>query len=178
MYRRPRYYSNVGEHVQEPIPFPDWVQGNSLIIPDNITNIPIDYFDKINRVNPTIEEIKLGEECTTINYSSYICGFCKLKKISFGKNSFTLSKNSYKKNKRSKMIIKDCDSLKEINFGRYSFSTCPHFELESKHSFLFMILDLKSLETLVFGGDEDTTCFPSADFVLSGMLPSIISIRF
>ena len=76
------------------------------------------------------------------------------------------------------MIIKDCDCLKEINFGCYSFSTCPHFELESKHSFLFMILDLKSLETLVFGGDEDTTCFQSADFVLSGMLPSIISIRF
>ena len=178
MYRPPRYYSNVGEHIQEPIPFSDWVQGNSLIIPDNNTNISIGYFDKINRLNPTIEEIKLGEECTTVNYSLSICGFYKLKRIWFGKNSFTLSKNSYMKNKGSKMIIKDCDCLKEINFGCYSFSTCPHFELESKHSFLFMILDLKSLETLVFGGDEDTTCFPSADFVLSGMLPSIISIRF
>ena len=80
MYRPPRYYSNVGEHIQEPIPFSDWVQGNSLIIPDNNTNISIGYFDKINRLNPTIEEIKLGEECTTVHYSSYICGFCKLKR--------------------------------------------------------------------------------------------------
>ena len=95
MYRPPKYYSNVGEHIREPIPFSDWVQGNSLIIPDNNTNIPINYFDKINRLNPTIEEIKLGEECTTVNYSLSICGFYKLKRIWFGKNSFTLSKNSY-----------------------------------------------------------------------------------
>lgn len=178
MYRPPRYYSNVGEHIQEPISFSDWVQGNALVIPDNNTKIPRDYFDTVNRVNPTIEEIKLGEECTTINYSIHICGFSELKKISFGKNSFTLSKNSYRKKKGSEMIIRDCNRLKEINFGCYSFSSCPCFKLESRHSLLIMILDLKSLETLVFGGDFDTSSFQSADFELSGMLSSIISIRF
>lgn len=115
-----------------------WVQENSIIIPDNTNITPKNYFEIINRHYPAITEIKIGEECTSEQNSLDIHGFRKLQKISVGNNSLTQSVNSYSSRRTSKVTIMDCDCLKEIYFGCYSFSSSVSLRLESKHIYIGM----------------------------------------
>ena len=76
-----------------------------------------------------------------------------------GLKSFTKNKNYYGNNANRKLYVKNCDSLKELKIGRFSFSDYSLIEIENVNSleliemgdmnnwsynFLFASLELKS----------------------------------
>ena len=76
-----------------------------------------------------------------------------------GEKSFTKRKNSYGNDANRKLYVKNCDALKELKIGRYSFSDFSVIEIENVNSlelieigevndfsynFLYASLELKS----------------------------------
>ena len=76
-----------------------------------------------------------------------------------GENSFTKRKNDYGYNANRKLYVKNCDALKELKIGRFSFSDYRVIEIENVNSlelieigevndfsynFLYASLELKS----------------------------------
>ena len=74
-------------------------------------------------------------------------------------NSFTKRKNDYGNDANRKLYVKNCDALKELKIGRYSFSDFSVIEIENVNSlelieigevndfsynFLYASLELKS----------------------------------
>ena len=51
-----------------------------------------------------------------------------------GMNSFTKRKNSFGYNANRKLYVKNCDALKELKIGRYSFSDYSVIEIENVNS--------------------------------------------
>ena len=76
-----------------------------------------------------------------------------------GENSFTKEKNDYGNDANRKLYVKNCDALKELKIGRYSFSDYSLIEIENvnslelieigdmnnwSHNFYYASLELKS----------------------------------
>ena len=76
-----------------------------------------------------------------------------------GEKSFTKKKNSSGNNANRKLYVKNCDTLKELKIGRYSFSDYSLIEIENvnslelieigeidkvSYSFYYISLELKS----------------------------------
>ena len=51
-----------------------------------------------------------------------------------GMNSFTMKKNSSGNDANRKLYVKNCDALKELKIGRYSFSDYRVIEIENVNS--------------------------------------------
>ena len=51
-----------------------------------------------------------------------------------GENSFTKEKNYFGNNANRKLYVKNCDALKELKIGRYSFSDYSVIEIENVNS--------------------------------------------
>ena len=51
-----------------------------------------------------------------------------------GMNSFTKKKDYYGNNANRKLYVKNCDTLKELKIGRYSFSDYSLIEIENVNS--------------------------------------------
>ena len=51
-----------------------------------------------------------------------------------GMKSFTMKKNSYGNDANRKLYVKNCDALKELKIGRYSFSDYSVIEIENVNS--------------------------------------------
>ena len=59
-----------------------------------------------------------------------------------GESSFTKNKNYYGNDANRKLYVKNCDALKELKIGRYSFSDYSVIEIEN----------VNSLEVIELGG--------------------------
>ena len=51
-----------------------------------------------------------------------------------GENSFTKEKNYYGNDANRKLYVKNCDALKELKIGRFSFSDYSLIEIENVNS--------------------------------------------
>ena len=51
-----------------------------------------------------------------------------------GEKSFTKEKNFYGNDANRKLYVKNCDALKELKIGRYSFSDYSVIEIENVNS--------------------------------------------
>ena len=51
-----------------------------------------------------------------------------------GMNSFTMKKYGYGNDANRKLYVKNCDALKELKIGRYSFSDYSLIEIENVNS--------------------------------------------
>ena len=51
-----------------------------------------------------------------------------------GEKSFTKEKNYYGNDTNRKLYVKNCDALKELKIGRYSFSDYSVIEIENVNS--------------------------------------------
>ena len=51
-----------------------------------------------------------------------------------GEKSFTKKKNSFGNDANRKLYVKNCDALKELKIGRYSFSDYSVIEIENVNS--------------------------------------------
>ena len=65
-----------------------------------------------------------------------------------GMNSFTMKKNSYGNDANRKLYVKNCDALKELKIGRYSFSDYSVIEIEN----------VNSLELIEIGDMDNWNC--------------------
>ena len=99
--------------------------------------------------------IDFGEESFSEVATLSISGLNKLQSLTFRKNSFTYSKNSYAERKDRQLTIKNCSELTSISFGDYSFSDYHSIELQN----------LDSLISVTFG----QYCFYYSNFNFSCM---------
>ena len=90
-----------------------------------------------------------------------IDGLNRLKTINIGKNSFTQRKNSYGNDKSKSFHILNCESLRSIQIGEYSFSDyAGEFELKN-------LPQLQSIQIGTIGSNSDNFYYSS--FVIRGI---------
>ena len=90
-----------------------------------------------------------------------IDGLNRLKTIKIGIKSFTQRKNGNGEDKSNSFHILNCESLKSIQIGQYSFSDfAGEFELKN-------LPQLQSIQIGTIGSDSDN--FYSSSFVIRGI---------
>ena len=142
----------------------------SIIIP-NWTCNDIDYtiFD-FSRFN-IVESIEIGNDCFGSVQTFEIKGLNRLKTIKIGNNSFTQTRNSKGNDSSKSFHILNCESLKSIQIGEYSFSDFGgEFELKN-------LPQLQSIQIGTVGSDSWN--FRHSSFVIGGieLILNIVMIR-
>ena len=106
-----------------------------------------------------LKNVSIGNECFFYQDVLNLTGLHSLERVMIGEKSFTKKKNSFGNNANRKLYVKNCDALKELKIGGYSFSDYSVIEIENVNSleliemgevnnrsfsFLFASLELKS----------------------------------
>ena len=60
-----------------------------------------------------------------------LIGLSKLERVVIGKNSFTKEKNDWGNDRNRHFYLKNCERVRELKFGRYSFSDYSVCEMEN-----------------------------------------------
>ena len=81
-----------------------------------------------------LRELKVGDECFENVKEVKLIGMNQLKSIVIGKNSFTKKKNSWGNDPNRHFYLKNCERLRELKMGRYSFSDYSVCEIENMPS--------------------------------------------
>ena len=116
----------------------------------NGTNDRIDLSKYVN-----LKNVSIGNECFKNQDVLNLTGLHSLERVMIGMNSFTKKKNSSGNNANRKLYVKNCDALKELKIGRYSFSDYSVIEIEN----------VNSLELIELGG----TLFWSYNFCYASL---------
>ena len=132
----------------------------SVILANNSCN-ERDYtvfdFSRFNQV----ESIEIGDDCFGSVHTFKIDGLNRLKTINIGKNSFTQKKNSYGYDASKSFHILNCESLRSIQIGKYSFSDyAGEFELKN-------LPQLQSIQIGTIGNDSYN--FHYSSFMIRGI---------
>ena len=106
--------------------------------------------NKCNKANERIElskyfnlkNVSIGNDCFFYQDVLNLTGLHSLERVMIGENSFTKKKNFFGNNANRKLYVKNCDALKELKIGRYSFSDYSLIEIEN----------VNSLELIEIGG--------------------------
>ena len=108
-----------------------------------------------------VESIWIGDDCFGSVKTFQIDGLNRLKSIKIGSNSFTQEKNWYGSDETKSFHILNCESLKSIQIGRYSFSDfAGEFELKN-------LPQLQSIQIGTIGNISRNFCYSS--FVIRGI---------
>ncbi|KAK8832504.1 hypothetical protein WA577_002977 [Blastocystis sp. JDR] len=136
-----------------------------------------------------LKNVSIGDLCFIYQDVLNLTGLHSLERVMIGMNSFI--KENYGNNANRKLYVKNCDALKELKIGRYSFSDYSLIEIENVNSlelieigdmnnwsdnFLFASLELKNLpklKSLLFGRNA----FSSSSRLVLENLPELTSIR-
>ena len=103
----------------------------------NGTNDRIDLSKYFN-----LKNVSIGNDCFYYQDVLNLTGLHSLERVMIGMNSFTKKKNGYGDDTNRKLYVKNCDALKELKIGRYSFSDYSVIEIEN----------VNSLELIEIGG--------------------------
>ena len=79
-----------------------------------------------------LKNVSIGNDCFFHQDVLNLTGLHSLERVMIGMNSFT--KNDYGNNANRKLYVKNCDALKELKIGRYSFSDYSLIEIENVNS--------------------------------------------
>ncbi|KAK8833095.1 hypothetical protein WA577_006138, partial [Blastocystis sp. JDR] len=160
-----------------------------ITVGTNKCNEENDRIDLSKYVN--LKNVSIGNECFKNQDVLNLTGLHSLERVMIGMNSFTMKKNDYGNDANRKLFVKNCDALKELKIGSYSFSDYSLIEIENVNSleliemgevnntsnnFYFASLELKNLpklKSLLFG--YGAFCY-SSRLVLEN-LPELTSIR-
>ena len=93
-----------------------------------------------------LKNVSIGDECFPYQDVLNLTGLHSLERVMIGEKSFTRNKYSGENDANRKLYVKNCDALKELKIGRYSFSDYSLIEIEN----------VNSLE-LIEMGDMDNT---------------------
>ena len=108
-----------------------------------------------------LKNVSIGNECFFYQDVLNLTGLHSLERVMIGENSFTMKKNSSGNDANRKLYVKNCDALKELKIGRYSFSDYSVIEIENVNS-----LELIEISYL----DSDSYNFYSASLELKSEL--------
>ena len=78
-----------------------------------------------------LKNVSIGNECFQNQDVLNLTGLHSLERVMIGENSFTKSSGN---NANRKLYVKNCDALKELKIGRYSFSDYSVIEIENVNS--------------------------------------------
>ena len=100
----------------------------------------------------------MGDDCFENVEEVKLIGLSKLERVVIGKNSFTKHKNGYPKsiNPDRHFYLKNCERVRELKMGRFSFSDYSVCEIEN----------VPSLEVIEMGGlnrDSSNFCYASLE---------------
>ena len=98
--------------------------------------------NKCNKANERIDlskyvnlkNVSIGNECFFYQDVLNLTGLHSLERVMIGENSFTKKKNYKGNDANRKLYVKNCDALKELKIGRYSFSDYSVIEIENVNS--------------------------------------------
>ena len=108
-----------------------------------------------------MESIEIGNDCFESVQTFQIDGLNRLKSIKIGKNSFSQDKNRWGNYGSKSFHILNCESLKSIQIGAYSFiDYAGEFELKN----------LPQLQSIQIGTIGRKSCnFYGSSFVIRGI---------
>ena len=93
-----------------------------------------------------LKNVSIGNECFYYQDVLNLTGLHSLERVMIGEKSFTKRKNSYGNDANRKLYVKNCDALKELKIGRFSFSDYSVIEIENVNSLeLIEMGDMDSL---------------------------------
>ena len=95
----------------------------------NGTNERIDLSKYVN-----LKNVSIGNDCFFYQDVLNLTGLHSLERVMIGEKSFTKRKNSYGNDANRKLYVKNCDALKELKIGPYSFSDYSVIEIENVNS--------------------------------------------
>ena len=111
-------WENVHERVTE------------LVIPSNCCNeAEWSVFD-VSELK-WLKGIVIGDECFENVNEVKLIGMNRLERVVIGVNSFTKKKNSYGNDPNRRFYLKNCERLRELKMGRFSFSDYSVCEIEN-----------------------------------------------
>ena len=115
-----------------------------ITIGDNKCNGANDRIDLSKYVN--LKNVSIGNDCFFNQDVLNLTGLHSLERVMIGENSFTKKKNSSGNDANRKLYVKNCDALKELKIGRFSFSDYRVIEIENVNSLeLIEMGDMDSL---------------------------------
>ena len=80
---------------------------------------------------PSLKVIEVGDDCFANVNEVKLVGMGQLERVVIGKNSFTKKKNSAGNDSNHHFYLKNCESVRELKIGRYSFSDYSVCEIEN-----------------------------------------------
>ena len=80
---------------------------------------------------PSLRLFEVGDGCFKYVNEVKLIGLSKLERIVIGKKSFTKKKNSDGNDPNRHFYLKDCERLRELKIGRYSFNDYSVCEIEN-----------------------------------------------
>ena len=128
-----------------------------ITVGDGMCNEVNERIDLSKYVN--LKNVSIGNDCFLNQDVLNLTGLHSLERVMIGENSFTKEKNYFGNNANRKLYVKNCDALKELKIGPYSFSDYSLIEIENVNSlelieigdmnnwsynFLYASLELKS----------------------------------
>ena len=81
-----------------------------------------------------LKNVSIGNECFYFQDVLNLTGLHSLERVMIGMNSFTKKKDYSGNDANRKLYVKNCDALKELKIGRYSFSDYSVIEIENVNS--------------------------------------------
>ena len=127
-----------------------------MVVSDHCCNergfIELDLTEFVN-----LRELNVGDECFEYVREVKLIGLKKLERVVIGQNCFTEEKNGWGDDPNRHFYLKNCERLRELKMGRYSFSDYSVCEIEN----------VPSLEVIEMGElNEDSCNFPWASLEL------------
>ena len=98
-----------------------------------------------------LKNVSIGNECFFYQDVLNLTGLHSLERVMIGENSFTKEKNYYGNDANRKLYVKNCDALKELKIGRYSFSDYSLIEIENVNSLELIEIGEVNRESNNFG---------------------------
>ena len=92
--------------------------------------------------------LQVGDECFKNAKEVKLIGLSQLERVVIGNNSFTKKKNDWAKDSTRHFYLKNCERLRELKMGRYSFSDYSVCEIEN----------VPSLEVIEMGELNERSC--------------------
>ena len=117
-----------------------------ITVGDGMCNEENDRIDLSKYVN--LKNVSIGNDCFFYQDVLNLTGLHSLERVMIGEKSFTKYPNSPGNDANRKLYVKNCDALKELKIGRYSFSDYSVIEIEN----------VNSLELIEIGDMDNWSC--------------------
>ena len=115
-----------------------------ITVGDGMCNKANDRIDLSKYFN--LKNVSIGNDCFFYQDVLNLTGLHSLERVMIGENSFTKRQYYFGNDANRKLYVKNCDALKELKIGNYSFSDYSVIEIENVNSLeLIEMGDMDSL---------------------------------